>query len=211
MLSAQCCSLVRWATPRLDARGNAMWGLSLSRWAVIPLWLLLSSSAPLLAQSRSPRKAIFSSRAKPSPLSEESRSRFGRSDSNFPLMASFAHTAPPVAFRRSRTETRTALFASSIGVHRQLVNFSLLLPANADHLILSKAVEGAADRDPTLSSSSFASKPPPPDRQIPDRFNDPQFYTRHIPGVGPIVDRVFEESKAHPRLTRVIKMIQPKF
>jgi hypothetical protein len=193
-----------------------MWGLSHSRWAVIPLCLLLFSSAQLPAQSRAPRKAILVSRAKPSPLSEEprlsedSRTSFGQSDSHFPLVASLAHTRAPVGFKRSWAEPVRTPFVPSVGAHRQLVNFGLLLPANADHPRLSKAAEGTTDRDPTLLSS-FAPEPAPPDRQIPDRFNDPQFYARHIPGVGPIVDRVFEESKAHPRITRVIKMIQPKF
>jgi len=91
---------------------------------------------------------------------------------------------------------------------RRLINFDLLLPAASEKFTSAAAIRDASDRDlPT----SFGSEPAPPDRQIPDRFNDPQFYTRRIPGVGPIVDRVFQESKAHPRLTRLIKLIQPKF
>jgi hypothetical protein len=187
-----------------------MWGLSHPCWAVIPVCLLLSSSAQLLAQSRSPRKIILPSRAKPFLLSEEPRPSFGPSDSNSPLVASFAHKTAPVGFKRSWAEPVTTLFVPSVGADRQLVNFGLLLPANADHPRLSKPAEGMPTRE-AVFSSSFVSDPAPPDRQIPDRFNDPQFYTRRIPGVGPIVDRVFEESKAHPRLTRVIKMIQPKF
>jgi hypothetical protein len=192
-----------------------MWGVShSSRSAVFVLYLSLLLYAQLPAQSRAPHKAISHATAFPSAF-VQSRSSNAEPTPASPFAPSFSHGALPGGFRRSWIE-RSSIEQSSIRFtpspesRRQAVNFALLLPATSKEFKSATATRTAPDRGLILPTS-FGSEPPPPDRQIPERFNDPQFYTRRIPGVGPIVDRVFEESKAHPRLTRVIKMIQPKF
>ncbi len=62
-----------------------------------------------------------------------------------------------------------------------------------------------------MASSAFAPSPAPPHDNIADRLNDPEFYAHHIPGVGPIMEKVIQKSKAHPRLTHVFEVIQPEF
>jgi len=186
-----------------------MWGQRhSSRSAAIPFLLLLLFCTDLLAQSRSPRKVSLHSvvmASSSSPLVP--RTSFGEQVPSAALVSSFSRRATPESFERVWREQSSAQFVTSTGSLRQAVNFNLLLPPAGARL---RSTESSGGRS-LIRPLTFASDPPPPDCKIPDRYNDPQFYTRHIPGVGSIVDRIFQESKAHPHLTRVIKMIQPKF
>jgi len=98
------------------------------------------------------------------------------------------------------------------------VNLNLLLPPSTERLfssasastsprdfILSNAFAEPSRRSPSGRSNDDAAQ------RFADRLNDPEFYAHHIPGAGPIVDRVLKESRAHPHLTRVLEFIQPQF
>jgi hypothetical protein len=98
------------------------------------------------------------------------------------------------------------------------VNLNLLLPSSTERLfssasastsprdlILSNAFAEPSGRSPSGRSNDDAAQ------RFADRLNDPEFYAHHIPGAGPIVDRVLKESRAHPHLTRVLEFIQPQF
>lgn len=41
--------------------------------------------------------------------------------------------------------------------------------------------------------------------------HDWQYYSHHIPWAGPIAIRVGQQAKAHPRVTNVLKVVQPQF
>ena len=185
-----------------------MWGQRhSSRSAAVPFLLLLLLCTDVLAQLRSPRRVNFHSGVMVSSSSLlVPRTSFSEQSPSPALVSCFSRRAMPESFERMWREQSSAQFVASAGSPRQVVNFNLLLPPDGARLQVAESSGGRALGRPL----TFASDPPP-DRQIPDRYNDPQFYTRHIPGVGSIVDRVFQESKAHPHLTRVIKMIQPKF
>jgi len=94
------------------------------------------------------------------------------------------------------------------------VNFNLLLPPSPGRLPVWTTVpnkEGSLfDRD-LIAPPAFSVIPPAPVQGKVNPFVDPQYYARRIPGVGPIVDRVLKQSQSHPRLTRVLKSIQPQF
>jgi hypothetical protein len=66
------------------------------------------------------------------------------------------------------------------------------------------------DRE-VATGSAFASSRPAPAHSMADRLNDPEFYARHLPGVGPIIEKMIQTSKAHPRLTHAFEVIQPDF
>lgn len=59
--------------------------------------------------------------------------------------------------------------------------------------------------------SAFAPTRPAPAHNVSDRLNDPEFYAHHLPGVGPIIEKMIQTSKAHPRLTHAFEVIQPDF
>jgi hypothetical protein len=96
---------------------------------------------------------------------------------------------------------------------RQSVNFNLLLPPTTEKLF-SSAPTSTSPRDLILPATFAELSDRSSDESashLAERLNDPGFYAHHIPGAGPIVDRVLKESKAHPRLTRVLEFIQPQF
>ena len=38
-----------------------------------------------------------------------------------------------------------------------------------------------------------------------------EHYLRHIPTAGPVIGRIYSETKAHPRITRALSMVRPDF
>ncbi|MFZ3343214.1 MAG: hypothetical protein WA213_20215, partial [Terriglobales bacterium] len=136
----------------------------------------------------------------------------------YPLVASFSRIAVTTGPERPwESEPQLASFGPPES-SRQPVNLNLLLPPSPARLSSStintnaeKEIDIAAPDRELIIPFTFASTSPTRNHQSLDRFNDPQFYARHIPGVGPLVDRVLKQSKAHPLLTRVLKSIQPQF
>ncbi len=131
-----------------------------------------------------------------------------------PLLASLTLTALPQRPEHAwRSDPKLASFIPEPRSYRQPVNFNLLLPPSSGKL---PSWAKGADRDrgvPDRDSipSAFATTYPAGDQGTVSPFIDPQYYARRIPGVGPIVDRVLKQSEAHPRLTRLLKSIQPQF
>jgi hypothetical protein len=131
-----------------------------------------------------------------------------------PLFASLSRAALPQRPERSwESSSKAASFTAQPRSYRQTVNFNLLLPPTYGKLPswTKNVATGKAVVASDLIPSVFASTSPTIDEGPVNPFIDPQYYARRIPGVGPIVDRVLKQSKAHPRLTRVLRSIQPQF
>jgi hypothetical protein len=202
------------ATPMLglihySSRSAPLYGLVL-----LFLTLLLTHILP--AQSRMTRKATHHTEP-------ASRSVVAQTVPEPPLLASFSHreSAPLSELRPSAS--LSAALAPTASFH-QSVNLGLLLPPTTGRfaspttanettsasnsvrdLILPSAFAEPSGRSPSSRSNDDAAQ------RFADRLNDPEFYAHHIPGAGPIVDRVLKESKLHPHLTRVLEFIQPQF
>lgn len=131
-----------------------------------------------------------------------------------PLLASLSRSALPRRPQHSWvSDSKTASFSPPLKSYRQPVNFNLLLPPSSGKV---PSWTKDADRDRAIPDrgfvpSAFATTYPATDQGTINLFTDPQDFARHLPGIGPIVDRVLKQSEAHPRLTRVIKSIQPQF
>lgn len=131
-----------------------------------------------------------------------------------PLFASLPRAALPQRPERSWESTpQAASFTGQSRSYRQAVNFNLLLPPTYGKLPswTKNAGTGKAVLARDSIPSAFAFSSATTDEGPVNPFIDPQYYARRIPGVGPIVDRVLKQSKAHPRLTRVLRSIQPQF
>jgi hypothetical protein len=104
-------------------------------------------------------------------------------------------------------ESRLPSFKPPPDAHRDAVNLDLLLPPRSSSTS-SPGGETLSERD-RIASLAFEANPS--GRASSGQWNDPQFYTRHIPALGPIVQKVLQKSKEHPRLTRVLESLQPQF
>jgi hypothetical protein len=131
-----------------------------------------------------------------------------------PPLASIARAAlPQHPDHPWEGDPKIASFTAQPRSDRQRVNFNLLLPPSSGKL---PSWTADADRDRAIpdrdfNPSAFAATYPATEQGTVNPFIDPQYYARRIPGVGPIVDRVLKQSEAHPRLTRLLKSIQPQF
>lgn len=122
------------------------------------------------------------------------------------LMASLSIPAQPALPVYTPADPKPiASFAPAHDSHRTAVNLNLLLAQNA----FSSPGERAAFERDQAAAQAFESSPP--DHTSSGHSDDPQFYTRHIPGVGPVVEKMMEKSKEHPKLTRVLESLQPQF
>ena len=190
----------------MGAKGKSMWGLSRWRSARTLFLIVLLFCAPLLrAQTRLPHKTVGQRQATVFPAS------LAQKTSDLPLLASFSHNGflrIPQYPRDSAPQMTT--LTPPPAASPQTVNFNLLLPSPAGKFTSFAAAKTSLERN-SSSPSAFATNAPASDDETTSHFADPEYFTRHIPGVGPIVERVLQQSKAHPRLTRVIQAIQPRF
>jgi hypothetical protein len=196
------------------------------------LFLILATlfACPLSAQTQSSRKLIHRERA----LATISSSLEKVDDP--PVLVSFSRISlPQRPDHLWTTEPQITPFASSKS-NRSSVNLNLLLaPASAklpawrtntnkDAITLNdmnrddidrdgiKWTEGnAASNHHLIVNSAFAPTVQSSDHEMAKYFSDPQYLAHRIPGVGSLVDRVMKQSKAHPKLTRVLESIQPQF
>jgi hypothetical protein len=133
-----------------------------------------------------------------------------------PLLASISHLElVPLSEPRRNASFSSAGMPPAASVH-QSVNLNLLLPPTMENLASATATTKptrASARDLILPSAFAEPSALSTDEaaRFASRLNDPQFYARHIRGVGPIVDRLLKESKAHPHITRVLESLQPQF
>ena len=193
-------------TGRPQVTGISMWGLTVSS-ANAAILLLLSLCPGIVAAQPPPWQRPHQQRARAYSLRE--------SAPDLPLRASLSLSfLPPRALERlSENVPQVPSFEPPTSYH-QTVNFNLLLPRGISTRFASRGPdESRADRSlPATSAFAQDSAPAGSNRDaFLNRWNDPQFYARHIPGVGPVVERMFQESRAHPRLTRVIELLQPQF
>jgi len=169
------------------------------------LLLLLPLASSLSAQARAPRR--FS----PHPHFRQ-QAAVSEQVIEAPRTIAFLRTAPLPTLVELRFSHKTSLPSISQPAVRESVNLGLLLPSSRTLPSWAStswvSTRSTSAREP---ANVFAPDPPPPSTDLPARFNDVQFYTRHIPGVAPIVDRFFQESKAHPQIVRVLQYLHPKF
>jgi hypothetical protein len=90
------------------------------------------------------------------------------------------------------------------------VNLDLLAPKAPRTHESWTAVKFFPGRNPS-AWAKFAPNYPAVHHDAINHSDDPEYYARHVPWVGAIAMRVFQQSKAHPRLTRVFQVIQPQF
>jgi hypothetical protein len=176
-------------------------------YSLVLLFLTLVLTHILPAQTRVWQKATHHFAA------AESHSSFTQKVPDQPLFASRSHLAlAPFSGPRENSPLFAAVAPAPASYH-QPVNLNLLLPPSTERLFFSPPASTSARG--LILPSGFAEPSDPSNDEAAIRFtnrlNDPQFYARHIPGAGPIVDRVLKESRAHPRLTRVLGFIQPQF
>jgi hypothetical protein len=196
-----------------------MLGLSYSSSRSAPLYgfllllLALVLTHLLPAQTRSTRKAIRHTEL------NEAHSFSPQTVPDPPVLASFSRRQLAPLSETRPSESLSATAAPTASLH-QSVNLNLPLAPSTERERTEKekwstSVPSNASSRNLIFPSNFAE---PSDRSTDDaanrlaeRLNDPEFYAHHIPGAGPIVDRVLKESKAHPHLTRVLEFIQPQF
>ena len=86
------------------------------------------------------------------------------------------------------------------------VNLQLLLPQ-------SQTFAGAAENDRGSAAhaqqSEFAEASASPESS--PHSDELEYYARHVPVVGGFMQHVVQQSKAHPRVTRVFQYIHPEF
>jgi len=204
-------------------------------WRPLPattLLLVLASlfPSPLSAQTQSPRKL---SRLQHT-IAAVSSDREKVDDP--PMLASFSRIALPqrpdhlwVTEPQIKTSTSPESNHASVNLNLLLPPTSARLPAwttntNKDANTPKDASRGDVNRsdmnrdeDNAVSNhdlivpSAFAPAVQTNDHETAKYFTDPQYLAHRIPGVGSIFDRVMKESKAHPKLTRVLESIQPQF
>ena len=193
-----------------------MWALDLgyTNRSTLLLLIALSFCAQLLAaQALPPQKRI----RRQYPITQLSSVREKVPDP--PLLASFSRaTLPQRPQHRWESDPKVASLTAQPRSYRQPVNFNLLLPPSSGKLPSwtkdadrDRPIPNGAISDRASVPSAFATTYPTTDQGTVNLFTDPQDFARRLPGIGPIVDRVLKQSEAHPRLTRVIKSIQPQF
>ena len=119
---------------------------------------------------------------------------------------SIAEVLAPNTPELRQPATPLSLAAQPSESYRSPVNLKLLLPQ-------SQTISGAAenDREPVahVQSSEFAEASASPEPN--SHSDDLQYYARHVPVVGGLMQHVFQQSKAHPHVTRVLQYIHPEF
>jgi hypothetical protein len=191
-------------------------------WRPLPATTLLLVLAslfphPLLAQTQTPRKLSHLQHT----IAAVSSGREKVDDP--PVLASFSRIALPqrpdhlwVTEPQIKTSTSSESNHASVNLNLLLPPTSARLPAwttdtNKDVNTPKDASRGDVSNHDLIVRSAFAPTIQSNDHETAKYFTDPQYLAHRIPGVGSIFDRVMKESKAHPKLTRVLESIQPQF
>jgi hypothetical protein len=116
---------------------------------------------------------------------------------------------PPGTKVQLGREFRPNVFNPAPGSSRVAVNLDLLGSGS------SSGPEWGTGKGPSVARISSArtefapSYPTVHDSPI-NRGGDLEYYAHHVPVFGPLMQHVLNQSKAHPRLTRVFEVIQPQ-
>lgn len=129
-------------------------------------------------------------------------------------LVAFADTAgplrPSLEFER---QSRPVFSTQHPESYRVPVNLKLLAPGTdstaswQDMQVIFAPVEFA--RVMSARAEFSPAEPVVQDEPV-NRGDDLEYYAHHVPVVGPIMQHVLNQSKAHPRLTRVFEVIQPQ-
>jgi hypothetical protein len=177
-------------------------GLSLSQLSILLVSLLLLSTQLLWAQRTSTLEAVQLPDA-PSQVAtvSEAQTHLHVTDKGLPL-----------SFRQNRgqTESWTRFFPDRTGYGRLSININAKPNEDkgaAEFWGKNKYFIGSA---PT-KWLTFAPAYGHVHHETIHSTNDLEYYGHHIPWAGFIVLRIDQQAKAHPHITSVAKMIQPKF
>ena len=127
--------------------------------------------------------------------------RKGKTQKSLPVIAELSLNAPeqPRILPHIPTEASDS--------YHSPVNLKLLLPPTQPRF---GATEEKRDTVAHLQTPQFVDAPSVA-REPNPHANDPEYYARHVPVVGGLVSHVLEQSKAHPRVTRVLQVVHPEF
>ncbi len=186
---------------------------SFSGMAALPFAAMLLVFAPLLsAQVRSPRHFAPVQRvAASSPL--------GESVAKPQALPSLAYLAALSLGRESSSVSRVSFYTPPARSYRVPANLDLLLPhplitvqvaAKGDFGLEQNLILDASNTRP-MFAPTYGADFTANHAEAVSHAGDPEYYARHIPLVGGFAQRVFQKSKAHPRLAHVFELIQPEF
>lgn len=169
--------------------------LSVLHSAMFVLALSLCSAPGLAAQASSPTKTTHLKRAMPrsNPL------RKIKTQKSLPVIAEMTLNAP------EQLPTEPQITFGAPDSYHSPVNFKLLLPPAQTP----SGVAQARDVVARVPGSQFAEVADA--REGNTQHDDPAYYARHVPVVGGLMLHVLQQSKAHPRVTRVLQVIHPEF
>ncbi len=142
------------------------------------------------------------------------RSAFTKKATDASRLVAFAETAGPLRARTELEHQSPASFSMPLpDSYRLPVNLKLLAPGTASAASwesmngVSAPVESAGVN--TARTEFSLAEPAIHDEPL-NHGDDLEYYAHHVPVVGPIMQHVLNQSKAHPRLTRVFEVIQPQ-
>ncbi len=181
--------------------------------AVLSFAGMLLVFAPLLsAQVRSPRHFTpIQHVATSSPL--------GETVAKPQELPSLAYLTALSFGRENSSVSRISFYTPTAKSYRVPANLDLLLPhplktvqvaAKGDFGLEKNLSTNASDAQPMFAPTYAADFTASPAESV-NHSDDPEYYARHIPLVGGFAMRIFQKSKAHPRLTHVFEIIQPQF
>ena len=187
--------------------------------SALPFAMMLLLFAPLLpAQVRWPRELV--------PL-RRMAAPIAKKVAKPQELPSLAYMMPLSLGRENSSLSRVSSYTLPAKSYRVPVNFDLLLPqplrtaevgaktaelgvrtadlAATENRFLSQASSDRLTFAPTYASD-FTAVP----AEAANHGGDPEYYARHIPLVGGLAMHLLQQSKAHPRITRVFQVIQPQ-
>ena len=129
-------------------------------------------------------------------------------------LVAFADTTGPL---RPTTQfehpSQADFFAPQPESYRVPVNLNLLSPSTASSAG-SRGTGGVLSAELMNARREFAADPVgriTSDREeTANHIDDLEYYAHHVPVVGPLMQHVLNQSKAHPRLTHFFEVIQPQ-
>ena len=165
--------------------------------------LSLCSASLLMAQISPPAKRMHAERRTSHvKLGHANPFRKSKSQRSLPVIAELPLNAP----EQARIVPQIATEAAAPDSYHSPVNLKLLLPPAQARFV---PAEEKRDTVAHLQAPQFIDAPSAHEPN--PHVNDPEYYARHVPVVGGLVTHVLEQSKAHPRVTRVFQVIHPEF
>ncbi|MFZ3265222.1 MAG: hypothetical protein WA172_14555 [Terriglobales bacterium] len=121
--------------------------------------------------------------------------------------------------RENSSVSRASFYTPPANSYRAPANFDLLLPHALTTVQVAAKGDFGLEQNRILDVSNtrlmfapaYSADFTANHAEAVSHADDPEYYARHIPLVGGFALRVFQKSKAHPRLTHAFEIIQPQF